>query len=123
MPTDHRFKSFVAVVQAGRYVEAIRDFYHDDATMQENGKEPRIGLAALIAHEERAMATMEAIRTVKLEAFFSGGDDVAIHSVYELVYRDGRRRTLDQVSLQRWRGDRIAAERFFYDPAQFRDGG
>jgi len=122
MPTRERFDAFVAVVRAGRYVDAIRDFYHADATMQENGKEPRAGLAALVAHEERAMATMEAIRTVKLEAFFAGNDDVAIHSVYELVYRDGRRRTLDQMSLQRWRGDRIASERFFYDPAQFRDG-
>lgn len=119
MPTFERLNSLIAVVKAGRYVEAIRDFYHEDATMQENGKTPRAGRAALIANEERAMARMASIRTVSLEAFFSGGDNVAIRSVYEFVDRDGHRSGLDEMCLQRWRGDRIAEERFYYDPAQF----
>ena len=119
MPTLERLNALVAVVKAGRYAEAIRDFYHEDATMQENGKPPRSGRAALIANEERAMASMASIRTVSLELFFDGGDDVAIRSVYEFVHRDGRRSGLDEMCFQRWRGDRIAEERFYYDPLQF----
>ena len=119
MPALERLNSLIAAVKAGRYVEAIRDFYHEDATMQENGKPPRVGRAALIANEERAMARVASIRTVSLEAFFPGGDDVAIRSVYEIVGRDGRRTGLDEMGFQRWRGDRIAEERFYYDPAQF----
>ena len=118
MPALERLNSLIAVVKAGRYVEAIRDFYHEDATMQENGKPPRVGRAALIANEERAMARVASIRTISLEAFFPGGDDVAIRSVYEIVGRDGRRTGLDEMCFQRWRGDRIAEERFYYDPAQ-----
>lgn len=121
MPTPERLNAYVEMVKAGQYADAIREFYHEDATMQENGKAPRAGREALVANEERAMQRMT-IRTVLLEAF-PAGDMVAVHSVFEFVDKEGRRSGLDEMSLQRWRGDRIAEERFFYDPAQFRNAG
>src|SRR5579859_6495728 len=102
MPTSERLQALVAAVKSGDYVGAIRDFYHEDATMHENRKPPRVGRAALIANEERAMAKTRSIRALKLEAFHGGGDDVAIHSVYEIVEADGRTWTLDEMSIQRW---------------------
>ena len=45
MPTRERVQAFVAMVEAGDYVEAIRQFYTDDATMQENLGTMRSGLA------------------------------------------------------------------------------
>lgn len=118
MPSPERLKAYVAMVNEGRYVDAIREFYHEDAVMHENQKPPRAGRDAMVANEERAMQRM-AIRTVKLEAF-PNGDLVAVHSVYEFVDREGRVSGLDEMSIQRWKGDRIAEERFFYDPAQLR---
>jgi ketosteroid isomerase-like protein len=88
--------------------------------MQENGRPPRVGREALMANEQRALERMKSIRTTRLELFHSGGDDVAVHCVFELEDRDGRRWGLDEMSLQRWKGDRIAEERFFYDPAQLK---
>ena len=43
MPTRDRVQAFVAVVEAARYVEALEDFYHPDATMQDNQDPPRLG--------------------------------------------------------------------------------
>jgi hypothetical protein len=34
--------AYVATVEAGRYVEALEEFYHAHATMQDNQKPPRI---------------------------------------------------------------------------------
>jgi hypothetical protein len=34
--------------------------------------------------------------------------------------QDGATRVMDELALQTWDGDRIAAERFYYDPAQIR---
>ena len=34
-----------------------------------------------------------------------------------MTSHEGVTRRLDELSLQTWRGDRIASERFFYDPA------
>ena len=43
MPTPERLKAYVAMVNEGRYVDAIREFYHEDAAMYENQKPPRVG--------------------------------------------------------------------------------
>ena len=118
MPSPDRLNAYVARVKSGDYVGAIREFYHPDARMHENRKPPRVGRDALVANEERAMANTKSIRALVLEAVHGGGDDVAIHSVYEIVETDGRTWTLDEMSLQRWRGDRVAEEFFFYDPSQ-----
>ena len=36
---------------------------------------------------------------------------------FDMTSHEGLTRRLDELSLQTWRGDRIASERFFYDPA------
>ena len=110
--------AYIAMVKSGDFVAVMREFYHLDAKVHENRKRPRVGRDALVANEERARANTRSIRATVLEAFHGGGDDVAIHSVYEIVEKDGRAWTFDEMSLQRWRGDRIAEEFFFYDPGQ-----
>jgi hypothetical protein len=45
---------FVSMVVSGDHVAAISDFYHNDATMQENRNEPRCGRDNLMAHEAGA---------------------------------------------------------------------
>jgi hypothetical protein len=41
MPKPQTLEAFVALVEAGRFVEAIERFHADDATMQENRRPPR----------------------------------------------------------------------------------
>lgn len=43
MPSRERVREFVSAVERGEYVKAIEDFYHPNATMQENGQPPRVG--------------------------------------------------------------------------------
>jgi ketosteroid isomerase-like protein len=86
--------------------------------MQENCLPPRMGRDVLIRHESDFLARMKQVRTHRVETFLVDGDHVAINWVFEAEGRDGSTRRLDEVALQTWRGDRIARERFFYDPAQ-----
>jgi ketosteroid isomerase-like protein len=117
MPTRERVQAFVAMVEAGDYVEAIRQFYTDDASMQENLGAVRAGRAALAAHEEAVLRTV-GITTRPGTAFTIDGDRVAVNWVFDIVLADGRKYALDELAWQLWRGDRIAQERFYYDPAQ-----
>lgn len=117
MPTRERVQAFVAMVEANRFVEAIRDFYTDDATMQENLGEVRTGLDALVAQEEAALRRVKAITTRPGSTFAIDGDRVIVHWVFDIDLPDGKF-TLDELAYQTWRGDRIAQERFYYDPAQ-----
>ena len=120
MPTRERVQDFIALVERGEYVKAIEDFYHPEASMQENGEPPRVGRQALVEHERAVLAGLQAMRTRRVETCLVDGDRVVIEWVFEMTGRDGKARTLDELALQQWDGDRIARERFFYDPAQIR---
>jgi len=120
MPTLDRIEDLIARVERGEFVAAIEEFYTDDATMQENGEAPRVGRGALIANERQVMAAFEKIRARCVRPVFRAGDEVVIHWRFEFAAGDGRAIRLEELSHQRWQGDRIAVERFYYDPAQLR---
>ena len=118
MPTRERVQAFVAMVEAGDYVEAIRQFYTDDATMQENLGTIRRGRDALAAHEEATLKSVGSITTRHGSTYAIDGDRVIVRWVFDIMRADGQKFTLDELAYQTWRGDRIAVERFYYDPAQ-----
>jgi ketosteroid isomerase-like protein len=118
MPSRERVAALIARVEAGCFVEALQEFYTEDATMQENGQAPRIGLKKLIDHERGVMAAFKEIRTLPVKTWLLDGDSVIINWVFEFTRADGTSLRMDELALQRWRGDRVAEERFYYDPAQ-----
>jgi ketosteroid isomerase-like protein len=120
MPDTARVRAFIALVENGHYVQAIEDFYHPDASMQENGAAPRSGREALVAHERKVLAGLTAMKTRRVETFLVDGDHVVVNWVFEMTGADGVTRILDELTLQTWDGDRIRRERFYYDPAQLR---
>ena len=120
MPVKERVDALVAMVVAGRHAEAIEAFYHDDATMQENLTPPRAGRTLLVEHERRALSRAKQVRSFKIGPAVIERDTVMINWVFEFDYLDGRSMRLDEIARQTWRGDRIAAERFYYDPAQMK---
>ena len=118
MPSRERVQALVAMVEAGKYVDAIREFYAEDASMQENGEPPRTGRDRLIEHEWRMLSAHNAARTEPGSTFVVDGDVVVIRWTFVFTRRDGTSFRMEELAHQRWRGDRIVEERFFYDPAQ-----
>jgi hypothetical protein len=115
MPTIERVKAFIARVEARDFLGAMEDFYHPDATAQENAHPLRIGLPALLAHERKSLERSPDTRVRKIERYAIEGDTVFINWVFEMGGK-----VLDEVVVQTWRGDRIAAERFYYDPGSMK---
>ncbi len=117
MPSRERVDAFIAVVVSNDHVRAIADYYHEDASMQENGLEPRRGRDFLMQHEAKALARVQSVHTHPPRAVLVDGDLVAIHWVFDFLGKDGVTRRIEEMALQRWDGDRIREERFFYDTA------
>ena len=117
MPERARVQAFIRMVESGDHVRAIEDFYHADATMRENCKEPRRGRDALVAHERAALARVARVDTHPVATYLIDGDHVAVNWTFDFVDAQGNKKRMEEVALQRWQGDRIAEERFFYDPA------
>lgn len=119
MPSAATLESFIARVEQNAHVEAIREFYAENASMQENNEPPRVGRDVLVAHEARALARAASVRSECVRPVFVHGDHVVVRWIFEFTGHDGSRRRLEELAYQRWEGERIVQEQFFYDPKQF----
>lgn len=122
MPSRAVVDEFIAMVESGRFIEAMERFYAEDAIAQENNEPPREGLPALLAHERKTLATFGAARAEAVRPIFVEGEHVVINWRFEFDHPAGGTVTLDELVRQEWRGDRLVRERFYYDPRQLRAG-
>ena len=118
MPSAQVLERFIATVEANRHAEAIEEFYTEDASMQENEQPPRRGRDALVANERKALARMKSVRSRCIRPVFVDGDHVVIRWAFEFETNEGGHIRMEELASQRWEGDRIAEEKFFYDPRQ-----
>ncbi len=117
MPSQEIVDTFVATVTGGDYVGAIERFYAPGASMRENQDEPRVGREALVRHEQ-GMMNMFSIAAEIIGAPLIAGDHAAIQWRFVSTLPNGAKVILQEVAWQRWEGDRIVEETFFYDPKQ-----
>jgi ketosteroid isomerase-like protein len=71
-----------------------------------------------MAREAEVIARTESVVSEVLGGPLVDGDRVAIRWRFGFVFKDGRRMQQEEVAWQTWRGEKIATETFFYDPAQ-----
>jgi hypothetical protein len=119
MPTTQTLERFIARVESNAHVEAIQEFYTEDASMRENFDSPRVGRDTLVAHEAKALARAASVRSECVRPVFVNDDHVVIRWIFEFTWKDGSVGRIEELAYQRWHGERIAQEQFFYDPKQF----
>jgi ketosteroid isomerase-like protein len=120
MPSRGAVEGLIALVEQGRFIEALESYYADDAATFENMGEARRGRETLIANERGVMAAFPTIHSRCVRPVFVDGDRAVIRWQFEFVPASGPARRMDELAYQLWNGDRIVEERFFYDPAQMR---
>lgn len=118
MPSSATLERFIARVESNAHDQACEEFYTENSTMQENQAPPRVGREAHVANERKVMARAKSISSTCVRPVFINGDHVVIRWVFHFVWADGSVTHMEELACQRWEGERIAEERFFYDPAQ-----
>jgi hypothetical protein len=118
MPSPELLERFIAKVESNDHVGAIEQFYAMNATMQENDLPPRVGREALVANERRALARMRSVHSQCVRPVFQSGERVVIRWVFEFETLEGARIRMEELAYQRWEGERIVEEKFYYDPRQ-----
>jgi hypothetical protein len=120
MPKRESVESFVSLVELGKFDLAIELYYAEDASMQESLDPPHRGVATLVYGERCVMSQFSKIEARRVGPVFIDGDNVVVRWNFEFSDGKGKRHSLDEVSYQRWTGEHIAEERFYYDPVQMR---
>jgi hypothetical protein len=120
MPSPETLERFIARVESNAHVEAIQEFYTEGASMRENFKEPRVGRESLMERERQTMEKAKWVRSRCVRPVFTNGDHVVVRWIFDFEWHDGKRSHLEELAWQRWEGERIAEEQFFYDPGQLK---
>jgi hypothetical protein len=118
MPTTETLERFIARVEQNAHVEAVEEFYTADSTMRENLSSARVGRDAHAENERRVMGRVKSLTSTCVRPVFVNGDKVVIRWIFRFEWTDGTVTRMEELAYQRWEGERIAEEQFFYDPAQ-----
>lgn len=118
MPSLETLERFIAVVEQNRHDVAIEEFYLEHSTMRENQATPRAGRHNHVENERRVLARVRTMQSACVRPVFVSGDHVAIRWRFRFDFLDDTFIAMEEVTCQRWEGERIAEETFFYDPAQ-----
>jgi hypothetical protein len=118
MPSQETLERFISRVEQNAHDLAVVEFYTADASMQENQAAPRVGRDAHVANERRVLARARSVRSECVRPVFVSGDNVVIRWRFRFEWLDGTITELEELAYQRWAGESIAEETFFYDPAQ-----
>jgi len=118
VPTRETLERFIACVESNAHADAIERFYTEDASMRENFKAPRRGRNDLVARERKVLARARHVESQCIRPVLVEGPIVVIRWVFRFEWLDGTSTRMEELAYQRWEGERIAEEQFFYDPAQ-----
>ena len=117
-PSPDTLERFIALVELNAHVQACEQFYRTDSSMRENQGSPRIGRDRHVAAERQVMSRAQTVRSQCVRPVFVHGDQVVIRWIFEFDWLDGSTTRMEELANQRWDGELIADEQFFYDPAQ-----
>ena len=70
------------------------------------------------AHADAVLAKARTVRSTCVPPVFINGDKVVVRWIFEFAFKDGRAMRIEELAYQRWAGERVAEEQFFYDPKQ-----
>lgn len=117
-----RVKQMIDFIGQGKILEAMDEFYAENVAMQENRKEPTVGLAPNIEREKEFLAQVKDFHgfgatAVGIEGGENGTGKALVESWLEFTNHQDQRVKLEQVSVQQWENGNITHERFYYDSA------
>ena len=118
MPATETLERFIARVEDNAHAEACEEFYTSESSMQENQSAPRIGRDAHVANERKLLSRAKSVVSQCVRPVFVNGNKVVIRWIFHFEWLDGSVTHMEELAYQRWEGERIAEETFFYDPAQ-----
>jgi len=110
-----RLEDLFAYIREGRILEAINEFYAEDAIMQENTQPPTVGREANLEREKQFLNTVK--EWIRFDVTAKGlGEDVTFYeTVMDWVATDGTPVHVEQVVVANWQDGKITHERFYHN--------
>jgi hypothetical protein len=105
-------------IKAGRVLDAMKEFYAPNCSMQENNEPPVVGLGPNIEREKQFLAQVKTWISYEPLTICVGPDASAVESSIEFINTEGKNIKMAEVAIQHWRDGKIIREKFYYDTRQ-----
>jgi SnoaL-like protein len=102
------------MILQGEMLDAFDKFYAEDVVIQENVNEPVSGKSANRTNEVAFLDGITAFRGAEVKNIIINDQVTVIQWHFDYDHKDWGTRKYDQVSVQRWDGDQIVYEKFYY---------
>ena len=113
-----RLRDMIRYIEQGRIVDAMNEFYAQEAVMQENANKPMVGLAANLEREKQFLSGVKEWKGFTVTAMAAGDNVTFYESQIDFIATNGQPVHMEQVSVAKWRNGKIIHERYYYDPGR-----
>ncbi|MEQ9263903.1 MAG: hypothetical protein RLN81_01680 [Balneolaceae bacterium] len=105
----------------GKAMDAFEKYYHEDVVMIEATGERFAGKDENRKREEGFFGSIAEFHGAGVDAITSNEDNATtmVENWMEVTFQDGNRIKMAQIARQKWSGDHIIEERFYYNPNTF----
>ncbi len=119
MNYKEKAKDIYDQLQQGKLLDAFDQYYGKDIVMTEP-RGTRKGKAECREYEEQFLDSIEEFHSLEIVNLASNEEEgvTFIESVMDVTFKGGQRAKMEQVAVQRWKGNHIVHERFYYNNEQ-----
>lgn len=111
----NRLQELFGYIRSGRILDAIDEFYAEDAVMQENNDRPTVGRQANLEREGQFISTVKEWKRFDVTAQGVGDNATLYETVMDWIRTDGTPVHVEQVVVAKWRDGKIVHERFYHN--------
>lgn len=110
-------KDLYAMIGQGQLLDAFEKYYAEDVVMVEANGDKREGKAANREFEQQWLSGIQEMHGGGTTAITSDEENgvTMVETWIDCTFKDGNRMKMEEVCVQRWRGDQIYHERFYYN--------
>jgi ketosteroid isomerase-like protein len=103
----------------GQMLEAFDKYYHNNVVMVEANGETRKGKEANRKFQSDFLLTIKEIHGTGVLAITSDekAGTTMVESWMDVTNKEGQRMKMEEVAVQKWQGEQIVHERFYYNMA------
>ena len=115
MTYKEKAQDIYTLIGQGKLLDAFDKYYGENVVMTEP-RGTREGKATCRQYEEQFLGMIQEFHGMEVK---NVGSDEAnattfVESTMDVTFKDGNRVNMEQIAVQRWEGDHIVHERFYY---------
>ena len=110
-------KNIYDMMAEGKMLDAFEKYYHTDVLMVEADGKTRKGKEANRKFQSEFLNSVKQVHGSGVNTITSDEKNgiTVVESWMDVTTKDGKRNKMEEVAVQKWKGDQIIHERFYYN--------